>query len=80
MILLYERLTKDALRPPEALREAELALSRLTLGELERLLVKFPELRPALLLSGHLPSEVADVAETPFSDPFFWGGFIAVGA
>jgi CHAT domain-containing protein len=80
MILLYDRIIRDALRPPEALREAELALSRLTLRELLGLVTDYPEIRPALRLGGHLPAEIVDPAKTPFNDPFFWAGFIAVGA
>jgi hypothetical protein len=37
MILLYEEMLSNALRPPEALRSAQLALQRLTYSELEKI-------------------------------------------
>jgi CHAT domain-containing protein len=79
MLLVYEEMMRNALRPPEALRRAQLALQRLTFRDLEPLLSRYPDLRPALQTSGHLPADRVDPAATPFEHPFLWAGFIAVG-
>lgn len=80
MLLVYEEIMRNGLRPPEALRRAQIALQRLTFRDLETILSRHPELRPALLIGGHLPADPADPADTPFDHPFLWAGFIAVGA
>jgi CHAT domain-containing protein len=79
MVLLYEHMLSNALRPPEALHAAQLALRRLTFSDLEGILGRYPDLRPALRISGHLPAELSDPADTPFAHPFLWAGFVAVG-
>ncbi len=79
MVLLYEEMLRKALRPPEALRGAQLALRRITFSDLEKILSRYPDLRPALRVSGHLPAMPPDLANTPFAHPFLWAGFVAVG-
>jgi CHAT domain-containing protein/tetratricopeptide (TPR) repeat protein len=79
MVLLYDQMLSNALRPPEALQGAQLALQRLTFSDLEKILSRYPDLRPALRISGHLPAEPPDPADTPFAHPFLWAGFVAVG-
>jgi CHAT domain-containing protein len=79
MVLLYEHMLSNALRPPEALHAAQLTPRRLTFSDLEGILGRYPDLRPALRISGHLPAELSDPADTPFAHPFLWAGFVAVG-
>jgi CHAT domain-containing protein/tetratricopeptide (TPR) repeat protein len=79
MVLLYEEMVRSSLRPPEALRRAQLALQRLTFRDLQRVLSHYPDLRPALRISGRLAADPLDPTDTPFEHPFLWAGFVAVG-
>jgi CHAT domain-containing protein/tetratricopeptide (TPR) repeat protein len=91
MIRLYEEILKQDLRPPEALRRAQLWLRDLTDQELDAFLQSHPSLaaefqrRAALGDRPGRRSPAADagrggVPEKPFSGPDYWAPFIAIGA
>ena len=89
MIRLYEEMLAGDLRPPEALRRAQLWLRDLTDPELDSFLSAYPTLetefrrraaagdRPGRRAATHI--ETSDEPR-PFSGPDYWAPFIALGA
>lgn len=86
MTRLYEELFDGNLRPPEALRRAQLWLRQLDLAEEQAFLDRHPALRvefnqraeraglPGRRLAGHR------AAALPYAHEYYWAAFIAVGA
>lgn len=89
MVRLYEEMISEALRPPEALRRAQLWLRELTEEELDKFLTTHPSLeaefrRRALIgdRPGRRGSSGVRLAVTgrPFSSADYWAPFVALGA
>jgi CHAT domain-containing protein/tetratricopeptide (TPR) repeat protein len=88
MVRLYEEMISNALRPPEALRRAQLWLRDLTDPELEAFLDSHPALkaefrrrtllgdRPGRRTPSHRKSAEK---QRPYSGPDYWAPFIALG-
>lgn len=86
MTRLYEELFDGSLRPPEALRRAQLWLRQLDLGEEQEFLNRHPELQVEFNkraerdgLPGHR-STGRRSATRPYAHEYYWAAFIAVGA
>jgi CHAT domain-containing protein/tetratricopeptide (TPR) repeat protein len=90
MVRLYEEVIDNALRPPEALRQAQLWLRDLTEEEEQTFLTAHPGLRAEFQrrldegddVPGHRGAGMAFKGESdrPYSHPHFWAPFIAIGA
>jgi CHAT domain-containing protein len=89
MIRLYEEMLTGGLRPPEALRRAQLWLRDLTDKELTAFLDAHPTLKAEFqrrAQRGDRPGRRAArggglaTEQRPFSGPDYWAPFIALGA
>jgi CHAT domain-containing protein/tetratricopeptide (TPR) repeat protein len=89
MIRLYEEMLGGDLRPPEALRRAQLWLRDLTDPELATFLAPYPSLEAEFRRraeAGDRPGHRTDARrgstaeQRPFSSPDYWAPFIALGA
>jgi CHAT domain-containing protein/tetratricopeptide (TPR) repeat protein len=91
MTRLYAEMIEGGLRPPEALRRAQLWLRDLTDAELDAYLDDHPSLQAEFArreVAGDRAGRRAVVgqrrsaesAERPFADPDYWAPFIAIGA
>jgi CHAT domain-containing protein/tetratricopeptide (TPR) repeat protein len=86
MTRLYEEMIGNGLRPPEALRKAQLWLRDLKGEDLEDYLASHPKLRSefhrraALRDANALRSESPQLGRRPFRGADCWAPFIAVGA
>jgi CHAT domain-containing protein len=69
----YERLLRDELPPDAALREAQVWLRNVTVAELSN-----SETDPRLARRWRLLADTPQ--ETPYASPFFWAGYVLVGA
>lgn len=91
MTRLYKEMIEGGLRPPEALRRAQIWLRDLTDPELDAFLADYPSLaaefarrqamgdRPGRRASGG-PRRSGGLVERPFADADYWAPFIAIGA
>ena len=89
MTRLYEEMIRGGLRPPEALRRAQLWLRDLTDAAADEFLERYPALRAEFRRRaalgdrpGNRDSGVTRRGATtrPYSSPDYWAPFIAVGA
>jgi CHAT domain-containing protein len=89
MIHLYEQMITKSVPPPEALRRAQRWLQKLTLAERAEFLSGHRELATELARrpSGHDRASRPDespppgyASHSPYKHPYYWAGFVAVGA
>jgi CHAT domain-containing protein/tetratricopeptide (TPR) repeat protein len=84
MMRLYEEMTSEDLRPPEALRRAQLWLRDLTDHELAIFLDSHPSLKAEFRRrspgGAHATRPTAVGDGRPYSGPDYWAPFIALGA
>lgn len=85
MARLYEESFSESLRPPEALRRAQLWLRQLDLGEEQDFLSRHPDLRAEFnrRADPDLPGDRRSTTRAPvkpYANEYYWAGFVAVGA
>lgn len=89
MIHLYEQMLTTSVPPPKALRGAQLWLQNLTLAERAEFVSGHRELATELArrANGHNGAGSQDeslppgyASHTPYKHPYYWAGFVAVGA
>jgi CHAT domain-containing protein/tetratricopeptide (TPR) repeat protein len=89
MVRLYEEMLAGDLRPPEALRRAQLWLRQLTDPELDSFLAAYPTLEAEFRRRAAMSDRAGRRAtarrgfpdeQRPFSGPDYWAPFIALGA
>jgi CHAT domain-containing protein len=88
MIRTYEEMLAKSLRPPEALRQAQLWLQAASLQEVWGFLAEHPRLNAEFQrraatapITRQAPSSAhSDEPPRPFAHPYYWAGFVATGA
>ena len=85
MTRFYEEVFRENLRPPEALRRAQLWLRRLEIGEEQEFLGRHPDLRAEFnkRVKPDLPGDRQSTTRAPakpYANEYYWAGFVAIGA
>jgi len=85
MSRLYEHLVLDGQPPERALRSAQLWLRDLDVAGRENFLDKHPTVRAEFVRRRNASglgaaSQAVGDADRPYAHPYFWAGFVAVGA
>lgn len=83
MSRLYHVIVREDRRPPEALRTAQAWLRQLSREDLDEFLDRHPAIRAEFLRRGGGTAgqpQSAAPEDRPYAHPYFWAGFVAVGA